>query len=176
MLKLGMLSNLSKEKGVFKTIDTLIKLQKMGVDAQLELAGPVDPNIKIDLQRKTSTVKKVYLIGPKYGTNKWKWFESLDYFLFPTNYHNEAYPLVILESLSRKIPVLSSPKGCIECMLPKEWIFNHQDYEDLVSRFIHENLKNMNMLKDQAFDEFMMLTKKDSKELSFYISTIKNTI
>lgn len=176
MLKLGMLSNLTKAKGVFNAIDTYNYVLQKGIDAQLELVGPVDPTIKDNLGYKTATLQNAHIIGPKYGKDKWDWLESIDFFLFPTNYYNEAYPLVILEALKCKVPVISTPKGCIECMLPKRWIFEYENYELLAGEFILSNLENINLLKEQAYEEFSKLIVKDKRELDTFITSMYNAL
>ena len=57
---------------------------------------------------------KVEYIGTKYGDEKLEFFEKADIFVFPTYYENECFPLVLLEAMQFRIPVVTTNEGAIE--------------------------------------------------------------
>jgi glycosyltransferase involved in cell wall biosynthesis len=52
-------------------------------------------------------------LGKKYNDDKYKIFQSSDIFVFPTFYHNECFPLVLLEAMMFGLPVISTNEGGI---------------------------------------------------------------
>ena len=55
----------------------------------------------------------VTYLGKKYGDYKYEIFQSSDIFVFPTFYHNECFPLVLLEAMMFGLPVISTSEGGI---------------------------------------------------------------
>jgi glycosyltransferase involved in cell wall biosynthesis len=115
VIVLGHMSNLTTEKG----IDTVLKTAKQCIAAKLPvrlvLAGPVHgssiQNLIVAAQAELGAALEYR--GPVYGSEKEKFFEDIDIFLFPTRYENEAQPLVVLESLAAGVPVVAMARGCI---------------------------------------------------------------
>ncbi len=56
-------------------------------------------------------------MGPLYGAQKEQFYRQLDVFLFPTNYANEAEPLVIYEAMRQGVHVIACDRGSIAEML-----------------------------------------------------------
>lgn len=112
-LRLGFISNLSEEKGVFDSISVFKNLQDMGVPCSLAVAGP--PESQAVLAKLEALLSETCFdyFGPLYGSEKDKFFSDIDILLFPTRYSNEAQPNVVLESLSKGVPVISTEIGCI---------------------------------------------------------------
>jgi len=59
----------------------------------------------------------VEYVGPLYGEHKERFYRQLDVFLFPTNYANEAEPLVIYEAMRQGVHVIACDRGSIAEML-----------------------------------------------------------
>lgn len=55
----------------------------------------------------------VYYYGKKYGKDKEAFFCNADLFVFPTFYHNECFPLVLLEAMQHRLPCVSTTEGGI---------------------------------------------------------------
>ena len=51
--------------------------------------------------------------GRRYGGEKDVFWKDADIFVFPTYYHNECFPLVILEAMEQGLPVISTNEGGI---------------------------------------------------------------
>ncbi|MBL4760625.1 MAG: glycosyltransferase family 4 protein [Mariprofundaceae bacterium] len=118
-LHIGFMSNISKEKGIDCFIDLIEIAKQQGVDLRASIAGPFqdEDTRKRIMARIKPMGAMVQYIGPQYGQDKQIFFSSLDVLVFPTQYNNEAAPLVIYEALSHGVPVISKARGCIEEMV-----------------------------------------------------------
>lgn len=113
-VRLGHLSNLTQEKGLTTTIDTAIYL-KNHFPVELVLAGPSSSDyVNSEIFRaKDAFDSSLKYLGPVYDQAKDQFYADIDYFIFPSQYKNEAEPLVVLEALAAGVPVIASNIGCI---------------------------------------------------------------
>lgn len=115
-LKIGLLSNLNDEKGLSIFLDIIRFAAFERLDIIGILAGP--PVSESDKEKITITKKelgeRLDYRGPVYGNAKEAFFRSIDVFVFPTRYLNEAQPTVIFEAMAHGIPILSYDRGCIK--------------------------------------------------------------
>lgn len=114
-VRLGLLSNLSVEKGLDLAIDTVIRGREEGLPLSLVIAGPTaDAEAEAHIKRAASLLGEALdYRGAVQGSAKQAFFDDIDVFLFPTRYRNEAQPLVVLEALSRGIPCLARDQGYV---------------------------------------------------------------
>lgn len=118
-VRVGHLSNLCRDKGFFEVADAFEELRRRGVDAELCLAGPViEPGVERRLENLMQTYPgRVQAAGPVFGADKSAFYASLDVFLFPTQFSQEAQPNVVFEALAAGVPVLATPRGSIPEMV-----------------------------------------------------------
>ena len=116
-LQVGFLSNITIEKGIVEFFSILRKLRQDGVAYRAHIAGPCSPEARQELDRQMRTVHDVEYVGPLYGAQKERFYRQLDVFLFPTNYVNEAEPLVIYEAMRHGVHVIACDRGSIAEML-----------------------------------------------------------
>lgn len=112
-LRVGLISNLSAEKGLYDFIETARQLKAAGLPVEMVLAGPA---ALAQDRAAIATAEAQGLLratGPLYGAEKTAFFRSLDLFLFPTRYENEAQPTVIYEAFATGVPVLAFRRGAI---------------------------------------------------------------
>lgn len=114
-LTVGMLSNLTLDKGTGRFISVLQTIRSKGLNVRGVLAGPIEDEetllcVSQSLKREGSGLE---WRGPVYGPEKEIFFQDIDVFLFPSSYPNEAYPLVLLEALTRGAPFIAWGRGCI---------------------------------------------------------------
>lgn len=127
-IRVGMIGNLTIEKGVREFISLARSEGLQGLE--YIMAGPIaDASVRseVELFCSESPESRRY-IGPVYGEEKNKFFESIDVLAFPTRYENEAQPLTIYEALSFGVPVVSMNRGCISEQVPREWCFNESEW------------------------------------------------
>lgn len=115
--KLLFLSNLIESKGVVVLLDALHILKEKGCLFECKFVGAESQ--EIDSARFGKLVEERGLqgvamyVGKKYGDDKQHIYEETDIFVFPTFYHNECFPLVLLEAMENAIPCISTNEGAI---------------------------------------------------------------
>lgn len=109
----GFLSNVSFDKGIVEFIEVAERANKLGLKLKFIIAGPYqNNNVKRFVESRIALLNNISYVGPVYGSDKKKYFDSIDVFLFPTKYESEG--LVIHEAMSRNVPVIAHSHGCIE--------------------------------------------------------------
>ncbi len=119
--KILFLSNLIVSKGVIVLLDALKILKERSVRFTCDFVG--GETDELNVSRFADEVKSRGLegcacyVGRKYGAEKIPYFENADVFAFPTFYHNEAFPLVNIEAMEFKLPIVSTNEGGIPDMV-----------------------------------------------------------
>lgn len=114
--RLLFLSNMMTAKGVWELLDALDILKKKGQDFVCDFVGgwkdiqPEDFHARV---RDYGLSECVHAHGAKYGMEKDEFFKRADIFVFPTFYHNECFPLVLLEAMMHGIACVSTNEGGI---------------------------------------------------------------
>jgi glycosyltransferase involved in cell wall biosynthesis len=114
-LVIGLLGNLTPEKGLYEFIDIVRIAKARALPIRGVLAGPIARDSdRIVLQSlKDELGEHLDYRGPVYHAEKARFFENIDVFVFPTTYLNEAQPTVIFEALANSVPIISFDRGCI---------------------------------------------------------------
>ncbi|MGB6307472.1 MAG: glycosyltransferase [Steroidobacteraceae bacterium] len=116
-LHIGFLSNITFEKGFVEFFAILAELKNHGVAYRAHIAGPLSPDAQETFHKLLDAADDVEYVGPIYGVEKERFYQQLDIFLFPTNYANEAEPLVVYEAMRRGVFVIACDRGAISEML-----------------------------------------------------------
>lgn len=110
------LSNLIESKGVYVLLDACKLLKDQGVAFVCDyVGGEGDVSFSV-LNRRIQELALddcVKVRGPKYAAEKEHELKTANLFVFPTFYHNECFPLVILEAMQAGLPVISTKEGAI---------------------------------------------------------------
>lgn len=111
------LSNLLISKGVVVLLDSLKVLKEKGCRFVCDFVG--GETVEMDAAMFLAEVAKrglegmVVYHGRKYGKDKEAFLNAADIFVFPTFYHNECFPLVLLEAMEHGLPCISTTEGGI---------------------------------------------------------------
>lgn len=110
---LGYMANLTLEKGVAIFLDACKELIDRGVDFQAKIAGPIaGPGVQEVISEFVDLGVCEY-VGPVYGECKDSFLSDLDIFAFPSQYKNEAEPLVLYEAAQYGALVVVTDVGCL---------------------------------------------------------------
>jgi glycosyltransferase involved in cell wall biosynthesis len=116
-LQLGFLSNITFEKGIVEFFSILENLQRCGVKFRAHIAGPVASEARQVFDELLGATRDAKYLGALYDAQKEQFYRQLDVFVFPTNYANEAEPLVIYEAMLQGVHVIACDRGSIAEML-----------------------------------------------------------
>jgi glycosyltransferase involved in cell wall biosynthesis len=118
-IRVGHLSNLSREKGIEDVLECLRRLRADDVEVEFVLAGPATDEATEQLVARATAEFGEYLryLGPLRQAEVQHFYESIDVFLFPTKYEHEAEPLVVIDAVSVGVPVVATDRGCIGYLL-----------------------------------------------------------
>ncbi|WP_282124604.1 glycosyltransferase family 4 protein [Algibacter mikhailovii] len=111
------LSNMLRQKGVLELLEACQIVQSVNVNFECHFIGAW---ADVTEEEFISTVDSlgindiVIFHGKKYGQEKVAFFEDCDVFVFPTFYHNECFPLVLLEAMQFGLPIITTSEGAIE--------------------------------------------------------------
>lgn len=117
-LVLGMIGNLTRDKGVDLAIDVFEQLRREEYPVRLVLAGPAASSKAERTVREATARHAPALVwrGRVESVEKDRFFREIDILLFPSRLP-EAQPIVLLEAMAWGVPVIASGGGCIEELL-----------------------------------------------------------
>ncbi len=111
------LSNMMEEKGVWTLVDACKVLNDKGIAFKCTFVGGWKDITEDSFNKKISDLglnAEMNAVGPKYGAEKEPYWLDADVFVFPTYYHNECFPLVLLEAMQHALPCISTKEGAIQ--------------------------------------------------------------
>lgn len=114
--KLLFLSNMLREKGVWDLIDALNIVKNDGYSFHCDYIGKWSDIAESEFNQKVkhkNLDKYIQAHGAKYREEKELFLKQADLFIFPTYYHNECFPLVLLEAMEQGLPCISTNEGGI---------------------------------------------------------------
>lgn len=116
--RVGYFGNISNEKGITECLAVADQLRREGSDLNVCVAGPFENTLVEDVVREAVRLKTIEYLGPRYGSEKEAFWESIDVLLFPSRYSNETAPLVVYEAIAHGVPVVAWERGCLSDMVP----------------------------------------------------------
>lgn len=115
IIKVLFLGNFLRTKGVLEFAEAAFNLSKINEVAQFVAVGSFrDEFVKnklLDYEKKSDG--RLTIIGGLIGESKFEMLSTSHIFVFPTYYHNEGHPWVIVEALAAGLPIISTDKGAI---------------------------------------------------------------
>ncbi len=110
------LSNLYKSKGILTFLESMKILKQSGIGFNALIVGN-NGDFTIEEARKFINTNNlgdhISVMGPLYDSEKFDALCSADYFVFPSFYVNEAFPLTILEAMQCGLVTVSTFTGAI---------------------------------------------------------------
>lgn len=120
-------------------IEALPRIIENKPDAHLVMVGPDGGELKKvkNIADKLGVEKHYSWIGPLYGLEKQQAYDAAKVFVLPSDW--DAYPLVLLEALARKLPIISTdtrgPKDIVDDNV-NGFIINKGDVNALAEKVI----------------------------------------
>lgn len=105
-----------EEKGVWTLVDACRVLKDKGLCFECHFVGKWSDISEESFKNKVCELNlrdSIFAHGAKYGMEKDAFFDKADVFVFPTYYHNECFPLVLLEAMQQGLPCISTTEGGI---------------------------------------------------------------
>ncbi len=167
------LSNLHPSKGLFVLLESFLLLKApKNKRLKLQLVGCI-PNSKIEKKIKEYKPKcnnVIELIGPKYSSDKFFYLSNADIFILPTM--NDAFPLVILEAMQAKLPIISTYQGAIP-----EILVDNESGLLVIENDVEELTKKTQLLIDNEQLRFKLSQNAYSRYLEKYtLEKFENTM
>ncbi len=127
------LSNYVEEKGVLIALEIFKKISSKNKNIRCYIVGSDNDLTKNDLLKQLDLKQEnqIKILGPLYGKDKYDLMKKCEYFIFPSMYRREAFPVVMLEAVACKCLVLSSAINGINEIFKSEKIEN--DYKSILS-------------------------------------------
>lgn len=177
--RLLQVSNLITSKGGFETIRAVALIRELRSDIPIKLSlvgGIFDKSYYNQLMhfvKENDLEQTVEITDTKQGTKKDEYYSQADIFVFPTSYPKECFPLVILESFSHGLPVISTYEGAIHDIITDGkngfLIEDGNDYEEIANRIItlHDNKELRQEMSQNALDEYKLKYRIEIFEQNF---------
>ncbi len=177
------LSNLIKAKGVFDLLDACRIMHQKSMDFRCIFVGGEGDISKEKFEQKVidnELEEVVSYVGRKIGKEKHALLAQADIFAFPTC--NDCFPLVLLEAMQFKLPIVTTNEGgigSIVCNGESGYIVPQGNPESLVSKLEslieNENLRNeMGIAGHEKYLKEFTLEKFESTLFSILNNTLAN--
>jgi len=110
-------SNLFPSKGIYELVHIMQDLRNEQSNVNLQIVGAFWRSKYRKKMKgmidKYGLNEVVSLAGPVFGDEKWKQYQDADVFIFPSQFKQECFPLVVLEAMQFGLPVIASRIGAI---------------------------------------------------------------
>ena len=165
-------SNIHPSKGIWDYLEIAKYFVNYDVKVDFYVMGNFrNQNVELEFNRKiiSDNISNVKYLGAKFDSSKYEIFKSIDFLIHPT--YNDAFPLVILESLSMGVPVISTFQGAIPEIIndgKNGFLLNEGDISGfifLIKNIVNGNINILDFKKQSlhSFDENFKFEKFESK-------------
>jgi len=134
------LAHMLRSKGVFDLLEACAILASHGLLFNCNFVGTwydIKPEEFDSFVKERRLEKIVKFLGPQYGTDKNKVLCHSDIFCLPTFYPMECFPLIILDAMRWRLPVVSTSEGAISEIIDEGqtgYIVNKNNPSELADR------------------------------------------
>lgn len=159
IIRILYLSNMSESKGILQVLDAFKIIHSKHSTVEQHIVGSCSYDKINDKIRDTieSTNNKLIFHGPLFGEEKKQIFKQTDLMIFPTL--NDAFPLVLLEAMSYKIPIISTFQGAIPDIIDNNltgFLVPEGNVNRLVEKIDYLIINNdiMNKMGQKGYEKF----------------------
>ncbi len=146
VFRICFISNFESSKGWRELLDCALMLRDEPKKKKFEIVmagkwrSPEDRIYAEDFIRKYGIKNEVKISDGISGSEKIELLQSSHLFVMPTSYKYEGQPWAIIEAMACGLPVISSPKGCIEETVingRNGYIIQHDNIKEIQSLIIN---------------------------------------
>ena len=150
------LSNLQKEKGIIDVLDACSILKTRGYKFNCNIIGgetdEINATTLIEEIKVRNLVDNVQYLGKKFDKEKNEFYEKTDIFVFPTYYHNECFPVVLLEAMQYGCVCISTDEGGITDIIDnkKNGYIVEKKNPSMLASTIEKLINNPNLIQKMS--------------------------
>jgi glycosyltransferase involved in cell wall biosynthesis len=115
-IKILFLSNFIISKGIFILLEACAILKNKCIPFECIFVGGIGDINEEQFFEKVNDLNlnnQIIYLGKKYYNEKIIIYNNADIFAFPSYYHNECFPLVLLEAMNFGLPIVTTDEGAI---------------------------------------------------------------
>ncbi|MBV1930039.1 MAG: glycosyltransferase, partial [Gammaproteobacteria bacterium] len=144
-MNVGHLANLCSAKGLDVFVDVCRELKELNVPFRARIAGPFADECAEHIVRSAcEQMEEIQYLGAIYGEEKESFYRSLDAFVFPSRYKNEAEPLVLFEAARNGALVYGTRRGCMGDVIESLRGYSYLESSDL-AKVIAADIRNSSL-------------------------------
>ena len=145
------LSNLSHAKGSHHFIELAMLAQRANQPWKFILAGPMTNELRLEYQNTLKNLQNLEYLGPIDEVAKDDFYKKSTFFIFLSEYKNEAEPLVLLEAISKGAIPIATKVGEIPTLIPiDELLVDRCDLQSTVFKLLLDLSNNNNKYLEYA--------------------------
>lgn len=164
------LSNMIASKGVYVLLDACSKLVTKYKNFKCHFVGAWKDITEEEFTAYVTEKKIAEVVqyhGPKYDQEKEYFWSLANIFVFPTFYEQECFPLVLLEAMQHKLPIISTYEGGIQDIVTENstgYICKQRDAVGLAEK-IELYMNNSELVKKHSEEAYKIYNEKFTIEV-----------
>lgn len=133
---LGFIGRLSEQKGIVPFVKEVAKNKQKFVNSKILLVGNGDQENEVREIIKSNNMENLFILTG-YQDNVYKFYPIIDVFFLPSLY--EGLPMVILEAMAFKKPIVSMNVGSIDEVVINNhngYLINKENYSEFIDKLL----------------------------------------